>query len=106
MPRESQAVVSIFVSSAPQDQTLADELKEHLRPLEEDRHISLWEDMENSAQTTREHAVIPSSISDAAGSTRRRSKSNLARPYMWRLSSLSRLICPSTWPWERPINYT
>jgi hypothetical protein len=36
-----------------------DELKEHLRPLEEDGHISLWEDMESSAQTTREHAVIP-----------------------------------------------
>ena len=65
MQLESQAVVSILVSYAPQDQTLAHELKEPLRPLEEDGHISLWEDRESSAQSTREHAVIPSSISYA-----------------------------------------
>ena len=36
MQLESQAVVSIFVSYAPQDQTLADELKEHLYQIEDE----------------------------------------------------------------------
>jgi hypothetical protein len=34
----------------------------------------------------------------AACNTRRRSRSMLARPYIWRLSSLSLVICPSTCP--------
>jgi hypothetical protein len=30
--------------------------------------------------------------------TRKRSKSNLARPYIMRLMTFKRLTCPSTWP--------
>ena len=57
MQTESQAVVSIFVSYAPEDQTLEEELKEHLRPLEEDGHIFLWENTQSSTPTTRAHGV-------------------------------------------------
>ncbi len=31
-------------------------------------------------------------------STRRRSRSTFARPYIWRFTSLSRVTCPSVWP--------
>ncbi len=31
-------------------------------------------------------------------STRARSRSKLARPYIWRLMVLRRLTCPSSWP--------
>ena len=37
-------------------------------------------------------------IAASKGSTLALSNSNLARPYIWRLMTLSRLICPSTGP--------
>ncbi len=37
-----------------------------------------------------------------AGATRRaRRRSSLARPYIWRLTSLSFVICPSVWPFDQ-----
>jgi hypothetical protein len=40
----------------------------------------------------------PAAIADEYGKTRARSSSKPARPYIWRLIILRRLIWPSTWP--------
>src|ERR671920_638786 len=42
--------------------------------------------------------AIPASLRQACPSTRQRSRSNPARPYISRLMTLSRLTWPSTWP--------
>src|SRR3954467_3980918 len=47
---------------------------------------------------TRETGSPALCVDHAARRTRRRSRSKLARPYICRLISLSRVICPSAWP--------
>ena len=44
------------------------------------------------------NGVLASFGDHAASRNLRSSRSKLARPYIWRLRVLSRLICPSTWP--------
>ena len=36
-------------------------------------------------------------------SSRASSRSSLARPYIWRLISLSLVICPSVWPFDQGL---
>jgi hypothetical protein len=51
MQREPTARISLFASYAPQDTTLEQELKEHLRPLQREGLIELWPDRDMSAAT-------------------------------------------------------
>jgi hypothetical protein len=57
MQTEPTGGVSIFVSSAPADQTLQQELKEHLSPLQQEGRISLWADTESKTRAEGEHEV-------------------------------------------------
>src|SRR5258707_1293285 len=54
MQTEPIAGGRIFVSYAPQDQTLQKELKEHLRPLQREGLAELWPDRDMSAGTAWE----------------------------------------------------
>src|SRR5947209_5925662 len=57
MQTEPTARVSIFASYAPQDTALQQELKEHLRSLQQQGLISLWADTDSNARTEGEHEV-------------------------------------------------
>ncbi len=57
MQTEPQAVVSIFLSSAPHDQQLLNELKAHLAPLRRQGLITLWADTDSNARTAGEHEI-------------------------------------------------
>jgi hypothetical protein len=57
MQTEPTARVSVFAISAPQDQTLQNELKEHLKPLQREGLIELWHERHMSAQTEGEQQI-------------------------------------------------
>jgi len=52
----------------------------------------------NSCQITDESGSSEGLVHHGGWSTRRRNRSNLARPYIMRLITFKRLTCPSTWP--------
>ena len=92
--------------------TLRDE--EHLQVLVQERNLTpleiallqyvrrmyqlYVESGEGSTDLLRLSRLSRTSCGHAAQSTRRRSRSKPALPYIWRLSVLSRLICPSACP--------
>lgn len=71
---------------------------EPLPSTREQKVIRLEDRQKNPTLASKQAPVVSSSSAHDACNMRRRNRSRLARPYIWRLSSLSLVICPSTCP--------
>src|SRR5260221_11437787 len=71
---------------------------EPLLSTREQKAIRLEDRQKKPNLASKQAIVVSSSSAHAACTMRRRRRSRFARPYIWRLSSLSLVICPSTCP--------